>query len=269
MYDVAVIGGGPAGLSAAVNVRARNKTVLVVSNPPAESYLYKAEKIDNYLGMPGLTGAQMLDAFLGHAQKAGAELRTGKVLSILPMGESFYLSVGSDVVEARTVILTTGVARGAKYPGEAEHLGMGVSYCATCDGMLYRGKKVAVIGLSSDAEHEADFLRGLDCEVLFYDKPGKFEIRGEGKVEALIANGEEHPVDGVFILRPTLAPTDLLPGLAVEGGYVAVDEKMRTNLPGVFAAGDCTGLPLQISKAVGDGLVAGQQAAEYTKSEKT
>lgn len=265
MYDIAVIGGGPAGLSAAVNARARNKTVLVVTNPPAENPFYKAEKVNNYLGMPDMTGAQMLDTFLAHAKSAGAELRTGRVLSILPMGNAYFLSIGSDVTEARAVILATGVARGAKYPGETELLGAGVSYCATCDGMLYRGKKVAVIGLSGDARHEADFLRGLDCEVVYFDRPRKFEIRGEGKVEALLADGAEHAVEGVFILRPTLAPTDLLPGLAVEGGYVAVDRQMRTNLPGVFAAGDCTGAPIQISKAVGEGLIAGQHAAEYVK----
>lgn len=265
MYDIAVIGGGPAGLSAAVNARARNKSVLVVTNPPSESYLYKAEKIDNYLGMPGLTGAQLAEDFLAHAEASGAELRTGKVLSILPMENSFLLNIGSDVAEAKAVVLATGVMRGTKYPGETEHLGAGVSYCATCDGMLYRGKKVAVIGLSADAEEEAEFLRGLGCEVLYYNKPQKFEIRGEGKVEVLVANGEEHKVDGVFILRPTLAPTDLLPGLALKDNYVAVDTAMRTNIPGVFAAGDCTGAPLQIAKAVGDGLVAGQRAAEYAK----
>jgi thioredoxin reductase (NADPH) len=265
MYDIAIIGGGPAGLSAAVNARARNKTVLVVTNSPAESPLYKAKKVNNYLGMPNMTGAQMLDAFVAHAEAAGAELRTGKVLSILPMGDSFYLNIGSDVAEAKAVILATGVARGAKYPGEAELLGAGVSYCATCDGMLYRGKKVAVIGLSSDAQHEADFLRSLNCEVLYFDKPQKFEIKGAGKVEALAANGAVYPVDGVFILRPTLAPTDLLPSLAMEGGYIAVDRQMHTNIPGVFAAGDCIGAPLQVANAVGDGLTAGQRAAESVK----
>lgn len=269
MYDIAVVGGGPAGLSAAVNARARNKSVLVVTNPPQESALYKAERVDNHLGMPGMPGGEMLESFLTHAKEAGAEIRAGKVLSIMPMGASFYLSIGSDVAEARSVILATGVSRGAKYPGEAELLGAGVSYCATCDGMLYRGKKVAVIGLSADAPHEAEFLRGLGCEVLYFDKPQKFEIKGEGKVEALVAGGQEHPVEGVFILRPTMALTDLLPGLTSENGYVAVDRHMRTNLPGVFAAGDCTGAPIQVSKALGEGLVAGQKAAEYVSQQET
>jgi thioredoxin reductase (NADPH) len=181
------------------------------------------------------------------------------------VGETFFLSIGSDVAEAKAVIIATGVVRGTKYPGEAELLGAGVSYCATCDGMLYRGKTVAVIGLSQDAEHEADFLRSIGCQVLYFDKPQKFEIKGEGKVKSLLADGTEHPVDCVFILRPTLAPTDLFPTLAMEGGYLAVDRKMRTNIPGIFAAGDCTGTPLQVSKAVGEGLIAGQSAAEYIK----
>ncbi|NLF34460.1 MAG: NAD(P)/FAD-dependent oxidoreductase, partial [Clostridiales bacterium] len=230
-----------------------------------ENPLYKSERVNNYLGMPGVTGTAMLEGFAAHAAASGAEVRAGRVLSIMSMGTSFYLSVGSDVVDAGAVILAMGVSRGKKYPGEAEFLGRGVSYCATCDGMLYRGKKVAVIGLTPDAEEEAEFLRGLGCQVLFWDKPQAYEITGTGKVEALLVNEELHTVDGVFILRPTLEPTDLLPGLALDGSYVAVDRQMQTNLPGVFAAGDCTGPPLQISKAVGEGLIAGQQAAEYLK----
>lgn len=277
MYDIAVIGGGPAGLSAAVNARARNKSVLVVTNDYRESPLYKAEWVDNYLGMPGRTGPELLEAYHSHAEAMGTVFRAGRALNIMPMEGTNYIGIGSDMEEARAVILATGVSRGRKYPGEAEFLGRGVSYCATCDGMLYRNRPVAVVGLAPDAPEEANFLHGLGCRVTYvsprapagldpaipYVKAARMEITGSSAVSALQADGREIPCDGVFLLRHAVAPTDLLPGLALEGGYVAVDRDMQTNLPGIFACGDCTGEPLQLSKAAGEGLVAGQKAAEY------
>ena len=167
------------------------------------------------------------------------------------------------MAQAKAVVLAAGVARGRKFPGEAELLGRGVSYCATCDGMLYRGKKVAVLGWTPSAEKEAAFLRSIGCEVLYFDKPRDCSIQGTEKVESVACNGAEAAVEGVFLLRPAMAPGDLFPGLVAEGGFVTVDREMRTNLPGVFAAGDCTGGPLQVSKAVGEGLIAGQKAAAF------
>lgn len=276
-YDIVVVGGGPAGLSAAVQARARGKSVLVVSGNVKDNALYKAHQIDNYLGLPGETGAALLERFTAHAQAAGAELRTGKVLSILPAGESFYLNVDVDMAEAGAVVLATGVSRGKKLPGEAEFLGRGVSYCATCDGGLYRDKKVVVAGYSADAPEEAAFLAKLGCQVTYvapkrpleldkdipFIQAGKLEIQGEQTVTALVADGTAIPCDGVFLLRAALAPTDLLPGLETESGYIRVGRDGRTSIPGVFAAGDCTGLPLQVSKAVGEGMMAGHRAAEY------
>lgn len=262
-YDVLVIGGGPAGLSAALNIRARGKSVLVVSNPLEENPLWKAEKVDNHLGMPAMTGPEMLKAFQKHAEEAGVEIRRGKVLNAMQMSGTWYVGIGSDMENAKAIVLAAGVARGKKFPGEAELLGRGVSYCATCDGMLYRGKPVAVLGYSDTARHEAEFLSGIGCQVTYFNKPKTCVITGEDHVASVTCDGETMPVEGVFVLRPTMAPTDIFPALAVENGYVTVDRKMATNLPGVFAAGDCTGGPLQVSKAVGEGLVAGQSAAAY------
>lgn len=276
-YDIAIIGGGPAGLSAAINARARNKSVLVVTNDYRESPLYRAEKIDNHLGMPSLSGQEMLEVFRHHAEAMGVIFRPGRVLNIMPMERVCYLSIGSDIEQTNAVVLATGVSRGKKYPGEAELLGKGVSYCATCDGMLYRGKAVAVVGLAPDAADEANFLAGLGCKVSYvsgkaphgldaaipFVKAARLEIIGESAVTALKCDAEEIPCDAVFILRHAVAPTDLLPDVALDNGYVAVDRAMKTNLPGIFAAGDCTGTPLQLSKAVGEGQVAGQKAAEY------
>ena len=247
MYDIAVIGGGPAGLSAAIQVRARNKSVLVVSGDDRDNPLYKTSRIDNYLGFYNVTGPELLERFRTHAGQMGAERRDGRVLNLLAVGGAYYLSIGSEVEQARAVVLATGVVRAKKYPGEAERLGAGVSYCATCDGMLYRGREIAVVGKTADAPQEAT----------------RLEVLGEKKVEALRADSVTLPCEGVFILRPSMAPADLLPGLALEGGYIKTDRNMATNLPGVFAAGDCTGLPLQVSKAVGEGQVAGHRASEY------
>ena len=277
MYDVAVIGGGPAGLSAAVQVRARGKSVLVVSGDQRDNPLVKTQRIDNYLGFYNVTGAQLMEQFRTHAQQMGVERKEGRVLNIMPMGDTFYLSIGSEMEQARAIVLATGVVRSAKYPGEEQFLGTGVSYCATCDGMLYRGKEIAVVGLASDAPAEANWLKEIGCKVTYVSpnppdglrpdipavKAGAVEVLGGQKVEGLRAGSATIPCEGVFILRPSMAPADLFPGLELEGGYLKVDRNMATNLPGVFAAGDCTGLPLQVSKAVGEGQVAGHRAAEY------
>ena len=261
--DILVIGGGPAGLSAAVNARARSRSVLVVSNPLEENPLWPAERVDNYPGLPGVSGADLLRDLRRHAERSGAEFLTGRALSSVQMGDAWYVSVGTDMYNAKAVILAVGVARGKKFPGEAEFLGRGVSYCATCDGMLYRGKDVAVLGYSDSARQEAEFLERIGCRVTYFDRPRTCEIRGGDKVRSVTCDGRTADVECVFILRPALAPTDLFPGLETEQGYVAVNRRMATNLPGLFAAGDCTGGPLQVAKAVGEGLIAGQSAAAH------
>ena len=275
-YDIIVIGSGPAGLSAALTARARNKRVLVVGNRWQDSPLARAERVDNYLGLPSLSGAALLERFHDHAKDLGVEFLEGRALSALAW-EGFQVSVGSQVVSAGALILAPGVVRQTKFPGEAEYLGRGVSYCATCDGMLYRGKPVAVVGRSPDAPEEANFLQALGCHVTYlapkrpaaldaaipFVQTGTVEIQGELTVTGLVANGETIPCVGVFILRPAVAPTDLLPALETERGTVKTDRTMATNLPGVFAAGDCTGGPLQVAKAAGEGQVAALSACAY------
>lgn len=263
MTDVLVIGGGPAGLSAALNVRARGKKVLVISNPLEESPLWRAERVDNCLGLPGRSGQELLAELRRHAASAGVEFQEGKAQGALPSGKDWYVSVGSGMVQGRALVLAAGAVRGKPLPGETEMLGRGLSYCATCDGMLYRGRKVAVLGYSVSAKKEAAFLEEIGCDVRYYDRPRTAAILGANEVEAVRVNGVEEPVEGVFLLRPAVAPGNLLPGLAVENGSVVVDRSMATNLSGVFAAGDCTGGPLQISKALGEGQIAGLSAAAY------
>ena len=266
-YDVLVLGGGPAGLSAALNVRARGKSVLVISNPLSENPLWQAEKVDNHLGMPAQSGAEMLTSMRRHAEEAGVSFMEGRAVTAMQMDGTWYISVGVEMEHAPALVLASGILRGKKFPGEEEFLGRGVSYCATCDGMLYRGKHVAVLGYTESARHEADFLSQIGCRVTYFDRPKTCVIEGGTQVERIRVAEEALEVQGVFLLRSAMAPTDLFPSLETEGNYVKVDRKMATNLPGLFAAGDCTGGPLQVSKAVGEGLIAGQSAAAYAAAQ--
>ena len=270
-FDILVLGGGPGGISAALTAHARGRSALVISNPGGTTALSKAHRIDNYPGLTGLSGAEMLAKMAEGLAALSIPTVTGRVTGVMPMGKSVMVSVGQDVYTGKALILATGSAQPKAWPGEAELLGRGVSYCATCDGMFYRGKNVAVIGTSADAEEEADFLRKIGCLVEFFDKgrAKKYEVRGDARVEALVADGEEFPVEGVFILRDTVASATLLPGLAMDGGHIAVDREMRTSQAGVFACGDCTGRPYQIAKAVGEGNIAALSADAYIKENES
>ena len=276
LYDIAVVGAGPAGYSAAINARKREKSVIVIGQNTG--WLSRAESIENYPGMPGVSGQQMLSIMAEQAKAMGAELRGGVVHSIISMGESFALSLGADFIEAKKVILATGAKQPRLLPGEERLLGRGVSYCGTCDGMLYRGRNIAVIGAGPEAVHEANFLMSLCQSVAYFGRPDDAldsriqireekvtEITGDMRASGVIAGGMEMPFDGVFIFREAMALSSLMPGLEMDGAFIRVDRQMRTNLPGVFAAGDCTGLPLQVAKAVGEGCIAALAAAQELK----
>ncbi|MEG2842762.1 MAG: NAD(P)/FAD-dependent oxidoreductase [Ruthenibacterium sp.] len=275
MYDCIIVGGGPAGLSAGINLKQRGKEPLVLNQ--GISLLEKAERVDNYLGLPALSGTEMMAAFKAHAAALGVAVKNAKAANIMPFDGHFMVNADGDILESRTVILATGVAKAKPIAGEAELLGRGVSYCATCDGMLYRGRSVAVWGSASDVVREANFLAEIGCHVTLIaaKKPdnlsddiafaagGLQKIVGENTVTGVMAGGNLIAVDCVFILRSALPPDALLPGLVLQDGSVAVNARCETNLQGVFAAGDLAGKPLQVAKAVGDGLVAALSAAEF------
>ena len=291
--DIAVIGGGPAGCSAAINGRTRGRSVVILSGEYQNSPLYKASVIENMPGLPGKSGAELLDLFHAHAAQMGAVPLKGRALVVMPtdFGSSktgpqpgFQVAYGNSFLMAKSIILTTGVAAATPYPGEDEYLGRGVSYCATCDGMLYRGRDVAVIAKSRDSIDEALHLCKIGCRVSLFVKPADlnrwgiklpdntfvrvlsasgYKIEGDQYVTQLVTNKESYPVSGIFILRSTIALQSLLSGLALEKSYILTDKKQTTNIPGVFAAGDCTGKPLQIAKALGEGLVAALSADTY------
>ena len=260
-YDILVLGSGPAGLAAAVAARGRNKSVLVIGNRWQDSPLAKAERVDNFLGLPGRTGLEMLGEFHRHAEALGVEFVVGRALSLLAWN-GFSVTVGSQVCQGRTMVLAPGVVRADKYPGEAEFLGRGVSYCATCDGMFYRGRTVVCAGDAPNFDEETAFLRSIGCQVIVKRLAG-LSILGEDRVSGVRdAAGALTPCDGVFLLRASIAPARLAPGLELENGYIKVDARMATSLPGVYAAGDCTGQPLQLAKAVGQGQTAAHFSLE-------
>lgn len=277
--NILIVGAGPAGLSAAVNAVARGKSVRLLSG--GNTYLARAESVDNYLGFYHLTGIELMRRFEEHASQMGILIEKGRVANIMPIGEYFMVNFNGDILESDTVILTTGIAKTREIPGEAALLGHGVSYCATCDGMLYRNRKALVWGLSPDAPEEANFLNSIGVSVIYVaqgNRPEQLdasipfvsgtikEILGEDRVTGAATETASLPADGVFILRSSIAPSAMIPGLELENGYIKVNRFMETNIPGLYAAGDCTGTPLQVANAVGEGLIAAQQAAKYPGS---
>ena len=280
IYDTAIIGTGPAGVSAALTLKANDKNFIWVGSKSFSDKVGKAERIANYPGLPLVTGAEMNETFRRQCEELGIEIQDRMVTAIMSFGDHYALTAGSDFYEAYTVILTTGVTSVGMLPGEEELVGKGVSYCATCDGFLYRGKTIAVICTAKRFEHEVEFLAGLAEKVYYfplYKEPGQFgenvEIMDDravrmnaegGRLSSLtLKSGEEVAVQGVFCLRQGVSLATLLPGLATEQGHIAVDRHMVTNLPGCFAAGDCTGRPYQYVKAAGEGNVAAHSAIEY------
>ena len=279
MYDAAIIGTGPAGLSAALNLKIHNKNVLWLGNENLSDKVRKAERISNYPGFIDVSGEQLNEAFRKQVRSAGLKITQQMVNSIIPMGAYYAVMAGSDFYEAKTVILATGIANTGTLPGEQEKVGRGVSYCATCDGALYRGKTIAVICGNARFEHEVRYLADLASTVYFFPsyrqtgqlpenvKPMNEKVKGilgENKVSGVeLRGGVVLAVDGVFCLRDSVALATLLPNIETEKGHIIVGRGMATNLKGVFAAGDCTGRPFQYAKAVGEGNVAAHSVIEY------
>lgn len=281
--DIAVIGSGPAGVSAAITAKLRGKSLLLFGSKELSDKIGKAHKIQNYPGLPDVTGQELRGAFQRHLEAMGITVTEARVNAVYAMGDYFAVQTAGETYEATTVVLATGVVQGKALPGEEGYLGRGVSYCATCDAPLYRGKAVAVIGSSPAAEPEAAYMAEVAGSVLYLplyegtpDLPDTVQVVrekpaavvGEATVTALRTDAGEYPVDGVFLLRDAMAPTQLVPGLEGAGGHVAVNAKMQTNLPGCFACGDAVGLPYQYVKAAGEGNVAALSAVEYLAARK-
>jgi len=283
IFDILIAGSGPAGLSAAVNGRIRNKSVAVVSSRRNSYKLEKAAVVENYLGFENISGLEMAESFFKHAKNKQAEFFDGNLVGIYNMGDFWSaLSTDQQVYQAKTVILATGSVQKAAIEGEEKYLGLGVSYCATCDGPLYKGKPVAVLGYNDKSVEEANYLSEVCSDVTFIVGSKNIEfktaslnsqirvikdrvkaINGDDFVKTVQLESEEIPVDAAFILRDSIPMDKLVDGLEMKDSHVDVKRDMSTNLKGIFAAGDCTGGPYQIAKAVGEGLIAALSAASY------
>ncbi len=276
-YDLVIVGGGPAGLSAAINARARDKSVAIFESAELAKKIDWAPEVNNYLGFSNVSGPELADKFIEHVRDLGVPIIQQKVVKAYSMGDRVMLTTNRENYEAKKLILAIGVLQEAELDGEEEFVGQGVSYCATCDGKLYENDDVMVISDSVHHEEEANFLAGLCANIYYiaqYEETENLDerievidgepeaIKGEETAEKVVLNNGEYEVDGVFILRETVPPTEIVPGLELDGNYVQVDEDLQTNVDGVYAAGDCIGEPLQISKAVGEGQIAALNAAE-------
>ena len=284
MFDAAIIGSGPAGLSAAINLKLHNKSLVWFGSPAGSDKVGRSEKIANYPGMGLVTGEELNRRFREHAAEMELEFTEKMVTLVGQTDEGFSLLADNEFYEAKTLLLATGAVTGKGFEGEAEYLGRGVSYCATCDGFLYKGKTIAVHCGAPRFEHEVEYLaelaekvylfpgyRGCAVEAPNVELPESPIVRVKGglKMNAVVLrDGSELAVDGLFCLRSAVAPANLVPGLALDGPHIVVDREMRTNLLGCFAAGDCTGRPYQIAKAVGEGNIAAHSMVEYLAGKK-
>lgn len=301
MYDLIIIGSGPAGLSAAVyGKRAGLELLVLESAPMSGGQVLNTYEVDNYLGMPGMNGFDMGMQFRAHADRLGVEFREAEVTGIRDQGQSKSVVTGESELEARTVILATGAVHARLgVPGEEELSGMGVSYCATCDGAFFRGRTVAVVGggdvaledaiyLARTCEkvyliHRRDELRGAMVLQEELKKLANVEIlysctveaiQGESAVENLrvknLKSGEVFDLSaaGVFIAVGIRPNTDLVrESLKLDpGGYVPAGEDCATEIPGLFAAGDVRRKPIrQIITAVADGANAAVAAGTFCR----
>ena len=280
MLDCIIVGSGLAGISAALTLKANGKSFLLLGKKSLSAKIEKAELVSNYPGLCAVSGQAFCDALKEQLQREKIDVVEQKVTGVYAMKGKFLVTAeGDNTYESRTVILATGVETVKPIDGEETFLGRGVSYCATCDGMLYKGKTIAILCTTKDAEHEVEYLANLAEKVYLFplykgvsvaaenvEKIMKMpeKIEGGMKVKSLtIKGGQSLAVDGVFLLKDSVSPSALVGGLQTENGHVAVDRACKTNLAGLFAAGDCTGRPYQYTKAAGEGNVAAHSVVEY------
>ena len=297
-YDLVIVGSGPAGLAAAIYAeRARLETLVIEKGMVSGGQVLTTYEVDNYPGLPGVGGYDLGTKFREHADHLGAQFAEDEEVRIEDTGEFKRVVCAHETYEARAVILATGAShRKLRVPGEEELAGMGVSYCATCDGAFFRKKVTAVVGggdvaledaifLSRMCEkvyliHRRDELRGaksLQEQVFAQEKIEVIwdtvvdEIQGTDRVEGLLVRnvktGEarELPVSGVFIAVGITPASQAFEGLVeMDHGYIKAGEDCRTSCPGIFAAGDVRTKPLrQIITAAADGANAVTSVERY------
>lgn len=279
-YDMAIIGAGPAGLSAALNASVRNKNIILfgVDSPS----LTKTAWIDNYLGFTHINGNELNKNFKKSIEsRKNIERSNKKIQQVYAMGDYFSLMLkDNDIIEATSVIVATGIDLKKDLKNEDEFFAKGVSYCATCDAALYKGKEVVVIGYNAESVEEANFTSEIvgkltyvnmykndidlnpSIEIISGEEP--LEFIGEDRANTLrFSSGKEISADGFFIMRDSSKPERLVPSIAVDKEHIIVDKNCRTNIRGLYAAGDIAGRPYQINKAAGQGQIASLDSAKY------
>ncbi|HEY9062722.1 MAG TPA: NAD(P)/FAD-dependent oxidoreductase [Pseudobacteroides sp.] len=288
MYDVIIVGKGPAGLSAALyTVRANLKTLVIGKDDGAVA---RAEKIENYFGFTGtISGEKLLKAGEQQVLRLGAEIVCEEVLGI-NKGENFEVTTTKNKYTGRTVLIATGQPqKKLKIEGLKELEGNGVSYCTTCDGFFYKDLKVGVLGSGDFALHEAEELKAFTRDITIYTNGRKLQcnddyldvskglkvveksilkLEGEEYLQYICFNdGAKDTLDGIFIANESASSVDFARklGIITEGTSINVDREQKTNVAGLFAAGDCTGGFKQISTAVGQGALAARKIIEYAR----
>lgn len=291
--DVLVIGSGPAGIQAAIHASRRKVSVVVAGRPSASAAA--GTEVDNYFGTGLVSGDRLIEEGVRQAESTGAVFSGQNVISSSRDGEAFrfVLEDGTEVV-SKAVVIATGISRKKLgIPGEKELFGKGVSYCAVCDCNFYKGRRAVIVGNESEAATSAEMMTGYASEtswvawdvqaspvlvekaeaagVRFYGSKPR-AIVGEAKVEALeLEDGTTIPTDGVFIELGARSAADIAMDLDVMpemDDTIKVGTDCATEVPGVYACGDVTGKPWQVAKAVGQGCVAGTNAAAFVKGER-
>lgn len=299
MFDLVIIGGGPAGLTAGIYAqRARLKTVLL-EKQMVGGQIAVSDVIENYPGFPSISGAGLMEKFEEHARGLGLEIRFADVINITVEDEVKIIKTSEGEIRTKAIIIATGAKpKRLGVPGEKELTGKGVSYCATCDGPFFRNLKVMVVGGGDTAVKEAVYLSRLAAKVYIVHRRDKFraekmhqekmeataniemitshilkEIKSENNlVKSVVLQDikscetREIETEGVFIFVGINPTTDLVDVDKTDGGFIKTGPDMSTSVPGIFAAGDCRNTPLlQVATAVGDGAIAAGSAIEYVE----
>ena len=285
MYDVIIIGAGPAGISASLYIKRGNLNPLVIYKD--KSSLEKTEKIDNYYGFQdGIDGKKLYQDGIKQAKNLGVEIKNEEVIKIEFEEDGYSVTTANNKYNSKVVILATGNKKNTpNIKGIKEFEGKGISYCAICDGFFYKNKNVAVIGSGNYAISETNDLVNISKEITILTNGNKApeiraenvkvnekeirEVRGSSRVEEIeFADNTKLKIDGIFIAEGTAGSLEFAKklGIITKNNKIIVNENMETNVPGIYACGDCTEGLLQISKAVYQGTVAGLEVIKYLKN---
>lgn len=283
IYDVIIIGAGPAGISAGLYTQRANKKTLIIYNE--KSSLEKASKIENYYGFPnGISGKELYQNGIMQAKNLGIELKKEEVIKIEKIKETFEVSTSNRKYISRNVILATGNKKNVPdIKGIKELEGKGISYCAICDGFFYRGKDVAVLGSGDYALSEVNDLLNVANKITILtnkkkmpdfraenvkvETRGVIAVKGENQLESIeLEDGTKLEVDGLFVAQGVAGSTDFARklGALVKDNKIVVSDKMETTIQGLYACGDCIGGIYQIAKAINEGMMAGMNVKKTT-----